>query len=225
RGAIGGIHGVLDSYSALIVAKPEEPFSEEDKLVIDQFIMNGGRVLWLIDGVYVNSDSLAMGGSMALYQPINIEDQLFKYGARVNPVIVQDMDCIMIPVRSDRNNQQQYIPAPWIYYPLLYPSAQDPVTRNLNKVKGEFVSTVDTVGEDNSVKKSFLLASSPYSRLVSPPRIISLDEYRNPPPEEAFTESFMPVAVKMEGEFKSLYANRIRSYSGHPDGWEVSLPG
>lgn len=217
RGAIGGEHGVLDNYAAIIIAGADVSFPEEDKLVIDQYIMNGGRVLWLIDAVYVNRDSLTSGGSMALYSPLNIEDQLFKYGVRINPEIIQDMDCMIIPVRNTINEgQQNYLPVPWIYYPLLYPSAESPVTRNINKVKGEFVNSVDTVGGDGAVKKELLLASSPYSRSVAPPRIILLAEYRDPPPEELFNRSFIPVAVKLEGNFPSLFKGRIKEYNGEP---------
>lgn len=217
RGAIGGIPGVIDGYSAIVIAKPESQFSEEDKLVIDQYIMNGGRVLWLVEEVYVNADSLASGGSMAIYSPLNIEDQLFKYGVRINPVVVQDLDCMIIPVSAGYKEQQpQYLPVPWLYYPLLYPSAENPITRSINKVKGTFVNTIDTVGANGSVRKEILLATSPYSRYVSPPRIISLDEYRNPPPEDTFINSFMPVAVKLEGRFPSLYTGRVHTYNGAP---------
>ncbi|MDA3834925.1 MAG: gliding motility-associated ABC transporter substrate-binding protein GldG, partial [Spirochaetales bacterium] len=214
RGTINGEPGILDNYSAVIIAKPLSAFSEEDKLVIDQYIMNGGRVLWLIDEVVVNKDSLARGGTMALYEPLNIEDQLFRYGVRINPVLLQDTDCQIIPVRSTIGESQQVIPVPWIYNPLLYPGTDSPVTRNINKVKGEFVNTIDTVGTDRSVYKEILLTSSAGSRTVNPPMLIRLDDYKNPPPEEAFTGSFIPVAVLMEGRFKSLYANRMTDWAG-----------
>ncbi|MBS0012068.1 MAG: gliding motility-associated ABC transporter substrate-binding protein GldG, partial [Bacteroidales bacterium] len=214
RGSINGQPGVLDDYAAVIIAGPVYGFSEEDKIVIDQYIMNGGRVLWLVEQVMVNADSLAQGGTMALYKPLNIEDQLFKYGVRINPVLIQDTDCLIIPVRSTIRDSRQIIPVPWIYYPLLYPSAESPVTRNINKVKSEFVNSVDTVGTDGSVKKEILLASSRRSRTVSPPMLIKLDDYKNPPPEEVFTESFIPAAVLLEGHFNSLYANRMTSWAG-----------
>ncbi|HUS87086.1 MAG TPA: gliding motility-associated ABC transporter substrate-binding protein GldG [Bacteroidales bacterium] len=215
RGSIGGQPGILDDYAALVIAGPGSQFEEEDKLVIDQFIMAGGKVLWFVEQVDVNRDSLAMGGSMALFSPLNIEDQLFKYGVRINPVLIQDTDCMIIPVRKgSRNNQPQYLPVPWIYYPLLYTSGFSPVTRNLNKVKGEFVNYIDTVGGDPAIRKQLLLATSPNSRYVSPPRLISLDEFRDPPPEDLFNQSFLPVAVLLEGEFTSLYKNRISAYDG-----------
>ena len=135
RGVIGGKPGVLDKYAAVIIAGPEKEFSEADKLVVDQYIMNGGKVLWLIDEVAVNADSLVYGETVGLYRPLNIEDQLFMYGARVNPAVVQDLYCMIIRLKvGTGNTNQQIISAPWLYYPLLIPSPSHPVTRNLNRV-------------------------------------------------------------------------------------------
>ena len=103
RGTIGGKPGILDKYAAVIIAGPEKVFSESDKLVLDQYIMNGGKVLWLFDEVAVNSDSLAYGETVGLYRPLNIEDQLFRYGVRVNPAIVQDLECM--PIRTYGNER------------------------------------------------------------------------------------------------------------------------
>ena len=120
RGTIGGKPGVLDNYSAVIIAGPEKEFSENDKLVLDQYIMNGGKVIWCVEEVKVNSDSLIGGETVALYRPLNIEDMLFRYGVRVNPSIVQDLDCapIRLSVKTG-GDHQQIVPFPWIYYPLL----------------------------------------------------------------------------------------------------------
>ena len=214
RGSINGQAGILSDYAAIIIAKPVSEFPEEDKLVIDQYIMNGGKVLWLVEEVMVNADSLAGGGTIALYKPLNIEDQLFKYGIRINPLLIQDTDCQIIPVRSTIRDSRQIIPVPWIYYPLLYPNANSPLTRNINKVKSEFVNSVDTVGSNSSVNKKILLASSKKSRTINPPVLIKLEDYKNPPPEDVFTRSHIPVAVLLEGQFNSLYANRITSLQG-----------
>ena len=108
RGIIGGKPGILDNYAAMIIAGPEKEFNESDKLVIDQYIMNGGKVIWLIDEVTVNADSLVFGETVGLYRPLNIEDQIFMYGARVNPVIVQDLECLIIRLEG-RN--RKYKPA------------------------------------------------------------------------------------------------------------------
>lgn len=223
RGSINGQSGILDDYAAIIIAKPTQGFREEDKLVIDQYVMNGGRILWLIDEVMLNTDSLARGGTVALYQPLNLEDQLFRYGARINPVLIEDTDCLIIPVRSTIRDTRQIIPVPWIYYPLLQTNASSPLTRNINKVKSEFASSVDTVGNDPDIRREVLLASSAISRTVSPPLLISLDDYKNPPPEEVFTESYIPVAVLLEGRFKSLYANRMVLNNG--GGMKKESPG
>lgn len=210
RGAVGGMPGSLDRYSAVVVAGPSKEFSEPDKFVIDQYIMKGGKVLWLIDEVYVNPDSLAFGETAALYRPLNLEDQLFRYGARVNPEIVQDVNCQFIRLKViGSGGNQQFVPVPWVYYPFLLPSANHPVTRNINKVKGEFVNYIDTVGLDPEISKQVLLSTSEYSRTVTPPLLISLREAERLPDEKDFTRSHLPVAVLLEGFFPSAFRNRM----------------
>ncbi len=210
RGTIGGNHGVLDNYAAIIIAKPSEPFDEKDKFVIDQYIMNGGRVLWLTEEVNVNADSLAYGGTVGLYQPMTFSDILFRYGVRINPYIIEDTECMIIPVKiTGPGGQPQYMPAPWIYYPLLKPSPDNPLTRNLNRVMSQFANYIDTVGRDPEVKKNILLTTSNRSRTLSPPVFISLDETKDPPSEEMFTSGELPVAVLLEGKFKSAFTNRM----------------
>jgi ABC-2 type transport system permease protein len=212
RGRTGGKTGILDNYAAVVVAGPEKEFSEADKLVIDQYIMNGGKVLWLLDEVSINADSLVYGSTVGLFRPLNIEDQLFRYGARVNPVVVQDLDCDVIRLKiNGPAGQQQYVPAPWVYYPLLQPSEDSPVTRNINKVLGQFVNTIDTVGLDPAIKKTVLLTTSRYSRTVSPPMLISLREAAEAPDERTFNKPELPVAVLLEGVFPSVFKNRMLS--------------
>ncbi len=210
RGAINGTPGILDKYAAVIIASPEKEFTENDKFVLDQYIMNGGKVIWLIDVVKVNSDSLVYGETVALYRPLNIEDQLFRYGARINPVVIQDLDCMIIRLAlMSGGARQQFVPAPWFYFPKLTPSQNHPVTRNLNKVKGEFASSVDTVGLDKNIRKTVLLATSAYSRALSPPLVISLKEAETTPDEREFNKSHLPVALLLEGRFPSAFRNRI----------------
>jgi ABC-2 type transport system permease protein len=213
RGTIGGKPGVLDKYAAIIIAGPEKEFNESDKLVIDQYIMNGGKVMWLFDEVAINADSLVFGETVGLYRPLNIEDQIFMYGARVNPAIVQDLECMIIRLKvgTAGNTNQQIVPAPWVYYPLLIPSANNPVTRNLNRVKGEFTNYIDTVGLDPAIKKIVLLSTSKTSRTLSPPLMVSLKEAELTPDEKVFNKSALPVAVLLEGVFPSAFRNRIVS--------------
>ena len=216
RGIIGGKIGILDEYAAVIVAGPEKEISENDKLVLDQYIMNGGKVLWLFEEVAVNQDSLVYGSTMGLYRPLNLEDMLFRYGARVNPGVVQDLDCITIRLMvMAGGTRQQVVPAPWLYYPRLVPSPDHPITRNLNRVKGEFTNYIDTVGLDSSIRKKVLLHTSEYSRTLSPPLMISLKEAETIPDEQVFSKSNLPVAVLLEGVFPSAFTNRpVSSLTG-----------
>lgn len=210
RGVIGGMPGILDQYSALIIAGPSREFDEKDKFVIDQYIMNGGKVIWLLEEVNVNNDSLVYGETAALYRPLNIEDQLFRYGARINPVIIKDLDCMIIRLAvMTEGTRQQFVPVPWVYFPLLSPSPDHPITRNINKVKGEYVNFIDTVGLDAAIKKTVLLTTSRYTRSVSPPYIISLREAEETHDEREYNRSNLPVAVLLEGTFQSAFRNRL----------------
>jgi gliding-associated putative ABC transporter substrate-binding component GldG len=212
RGTIGGKPGVLDKYAAVVIAGPEKVFNESDKLVLDQYIMNGGKVMWLIDEVAVNSDSLVFGETVGLYRPLNIEDQLFRYGVRINPAIVQDIECVPIRLMvMSGGTRQQVVSAPWVYYPLLRPSGNHPITRNLNRVEGEFVNYIDTVGLDPAIRKKILLSTSDLSRTISPPVMISLKEAEVAPVEKDFNKPNLPVAVLLEGKFTSAFKNRMVS--------------
>jgi len=218
RGVIGGRPGTIDKYAAIIIAAPRKPMDEKDKYVIDQYIMNGGRVLWLAEEVTVNADSLVAGSTVALYEPLTISDMLFRYGARINPVIVQDADCMLIPLKvTNPGGEAQYVPTPWVYYPLLRPSQDHPITRNLNRVMSQFAGTVDTVGRDPRVRKRILLATSPEARTVMPPMIISLEEADETVPDAMFNAGPLPVAVLLEGTFSSVFVNRMAgSIMGDP---------
>ncbi len=210
RGVIGGVTGVLDEYSAIIIAGPDKEFTESDKFVIDQYIMKGGRVVWLIEEVRIDADSLLHGETVGLYRPLNIEDQLFRYGARINPMVVKDLDCMVIRLTlMSGGTRQQIVPAPWVYYPLLRPARNHPVTRNLNKVKGEFTNYIDTVGLDPAVRKTILLTTSEYTQIVAPPLLISLKEAELVPDEREYNRSNLPVAVLLEGVFQSAFRNRL----------------
>jgi len=209
QGVIGGLYGSLDDYKAIIIAKPIDVFSEEDKYVIDQYIMNGGSVLWFLDLVEVSLDSLAGGSTFAFYKPLNIEDQLFKYGVRINPNLVKDIECHVIPVnRGVVGGQTDWQLSPWYYYPVVAPDAEHPVTKNLNRVKLEFASTIDTVGENPDIRKTILMASSPYSGTFQTPVEVSLRITDVSPVEQEFSSSFLPMAVLLEGKFESVFTNR-----------------
>lgn len=198
-----------NAFEAIIVAKPDSAYSEQDKFVLDQFIMNGGKVLWLIDPVYTNVDSLRVSAfTMGLPNSLNLEDQLFKYGARVNPNLVQDLECAVIPVNKGLVGQQPKIEfEPWIFNPLILPTSKHPVVNNLDRIKMEFASTIDTVG-NASIKKTVLLTTSKYAKVLIAPVRIDLRLMNVKPDERQFKNSHQPVAVLLEGEFESVFRNR-----------------
>ena len=210
RVMLGGEVGGLDPYSVVIMAGSTKRVSEADKLVLDQYIMGGGKVLWFVDGVTVSIDSLSNGATTLAYpNNHNLEDILFKYGARVNPTLIQDMQCSVIPVNVSLPGQDsRFAPAPWVYYPLLNSPSNHPITRNLNIVSAKFVSPVDTVGLNPEVQKQILLKTSPYTRTVNVPAFINLAQIEQSPLERDFTQSNLPIAVLLEGEFPSVFTNR-----------------
>ena len=200
-----------DNFDILIIAGPEKPFAEPDKFIIDQYIMNGGKALWLIDPVKVDVDSLSRGfRTFAFPHDINLEDQLFKYGARLNYELLQDVECAQIAVNTaPPGAPAKYTLHPWYYSPLLTPSDFHPLSRNLNRVYTEYVSSIDTTSGDPNLKKSAILTTSPYARRVKSPSSVSLKNIDNPPARELFNQAFIPVGVLIEGRFTSLYKNRI----------------
>ena len=195
----------------LIVAGPKQPFSEKDKFIIDQFVMGGGKVIWLIDPVLVSLDSLSNGfQTFSFPQNLNLDDQLFKYGVRLNYELLQDVDCAQILVNTaPTGSQAQWTLHPWYYSPLLTPADNHPLSRNLNRIYTEFVSSVDTVSGNRNLAKSVILSTSPYARKVKSPSSVSLENIKNPPARELFTEEFIPVGVLVEGEFTSVFENRM----------------
>jgi ABC-2 type transport system permease protein len=195
----------------LIVAGPTEPFTEQDKFIIDQFIMSGGKVVWLIDPVQVSLDSLSSGyQTFSFPLELNLDDILFKYGVRLNYELLQDVDCAQILVNTaPSGSQAQWTLHPWYYSPLLTPADNHPLSRNLNRVYTEFVSSVDTVSGNRNLRKSVILSTSPYARKVKSPSSVSLENIKNPPARELFTQSFIPVGVVVEGEFSSVFENRM----------------
>lgn len=195
----------------LIVAGPNQPFSEKDKFIIDQFVMKGGKVVWLIDPVQVSSDSLSGGyQTFAFPRDLNLDDMLFKYGVRLNYELLQDVDCAQILVNTAPvSSQAQWTLHPWYYSPLLIPADNHPLSRNLNRIYTEFVSSIDTVSGNRNLVKSVILSTSPYARKVKSPSSVSLENINNPPARELFTQSFIPVGVLVEGKFKSVFENRM----------------
>lgn len=209
RGYIQGNVEALQSYQALIIARPMRPFSEADKYAIDQYIMQGGKVLFFLDPVHPFADSLSAGTTVALANQVGLEDLLFNYGIRINYNLVADLQCNLVPVNTaPAGEQANFTMMPWVYHPLLAGSAVHPVTRGLNYVKSEFASTLDTIDDGaQEVTKTVLLASSPKSRKREVPLYISMEEVTVQPDPVLYTSSFLPVGILLEGEFESFYKN------------------
>ena len=214
----------LSNFKALIIAKPTIAFNMLEKFIIDQYIMNGGKILWLIDGVNATMDSLQKANSfIALKNDLNLDDQLFKYGVRINPNLIEDLRSTQIPIVTGYSNnmpQQSYFP--WPYYPLLFSEINHPISKGLDAIKCDFASSIDTI--QNTIKKTILLTSSKQSRINPTPAKISLGILQNPPPIESFNKSQLPIAVLLEGEFESVFKNRILPKEQSIDFKEKSKP-
>jgi ABC-2 type transport system permease protein len=201
---------LINKFRALIIAKPTRPFDERNKFLIDQFVMRGGKVLWLVDPVFASMDSLqTYNVTMGLPNDINLEDLLFNYGVRPNTNLVQDLNALSIPVKTGQiGNQPQFDFFKWYFFPILMPSLNHPLVNGLNAIKTEFLSTLDTVTTPG-IKKTVLLETSLYSRTVEAPVMIDLEILKKEPNERLFRQGPFPVAVLLEGEFTSAYLFRI----------------
>lgn len=200
----------LKPYKTIIIAGPSRPMPEADKFIIDQFIMQGGRVLWFVDPVSVSIDSLSSGASsLAFMNQHNLDDMLFRYGVRLNPLLIQDIQCAVIPVNTALVGQEpRFVPAPWLYYPLLMPPADNPITKGLNLILSKFISPIDTVGLNDEVKKRILLSTSKVTKLVKIPALINLSQVSKGITRYEFQHSMLPVAIELQGNFKSNFRNR-----------------
>jgi ABC-2 type transport system permease protein len=198
-------------FKVLIIANPTSEFTEKDKFYIDQYLMNGGRIMWMIDPVSVSLDSLSAGSTtLAFPRNLKLDDQLFHYGIRLNTNLVQDVECLMIPVNTALSGSApKFTPAPWYFSPLLTPNEKHVLSRNLNRVKAEFVSSIDTVGKNSQLRKTVILGTSNYSLISQTPLEVSLASTNNPPDRRLFKQASQSVGVLLEGIFTSVFKNRM----------------
>jgi ABC-2 type transport system permease protein len=199
----------LKSFDLVISAKPSEAFTEEEKLVLDQHLMSGGKSIWLTEGVIMDRDSLysESGSAVAVIKDLNLNDFFFKYGVRINPNIVLDMYSSPIPLAIGEGNNMQVMPITWQYSPLAASNPEHPITTNLNLVKFDFASQIDTL--KNNLNQTVLLQSSPLSKLQGVPAMISLDMVTAEPDKASFNNGPQNLAVLIEGKFTSVYNNRV----------------
>lgn len=198
-------------FNAIVIMKPVTRFTEAQKLKIDQYIMHGGKVIWLIDKLNANLDSLARkeGDFIAFDFGLNLDDQLFRYGVRINPDLVQDLQCDRLPLKvGDMGDKPQIELQPWPYFPLLSSYTGHPIAKNMDLVVSLFPNSIDTV-KATGVQKTVLLATSANARTLSTPAIVTLNSLKTEEDLKTFNRANIPVAVLLEGRFSSLFTNRL----------------
>lgn len=202
---------IVPNYDAIIIAKPTTSFSEKDKFIIDQYIMYGGKVLWLVDPVFATMDSLRnQSSTMGIALDVNIEDQLFKYGVRINNNLVLDYNCASIAIVTGQvGGQPQMEYYRWYYFPLLNAASENNIVSNINPVKADFASSIDATTSDIGIRKTPLLKTSDYSKTSGAPVLISLEMLKQRPSQKMFSQKGKNIAYLLEGCFESLYANRM----------------
>lgn len=203
----------LRGFDLALIAKPTEAFSEAEKYVMDQFIVSGGKSIWLIDQVAMELDSIFKGSGSAVAVPrnLNLRDFFFAYGVRIPPVLVNDLYRTQIVLATGAGNNSRYNPVPWYYHPMVFSPNNHPINTNLEAVWYRFASPIDTLY--NAYHKTVLLQSSPLSKTEGTPRAISLNLVNQPPDQASYTHGNFPLAVLIEGNFTSMYKNRIKPVS------------
>ena len=217
------------SYDAIIIAKPTQPFDERDKFLIDQYIMHGGKVLWMVEPVYATMDSLqSQESTIGLEQDLNLDDMLFKYGVRLNRDLLLDLTCASLPIRTGQvAGQAQLEFFRWYYFPLLQAASEHPMVRNMNAIKADFVSSMDATTSANDIEQVPLLKTSDDTKVSGAPVFITLAMLRQAPDKRMFASKGKNVAYLLKGSFPSLYANRIPQEIAEDNGtnfMEESVP-
>jgi gliding-associated putative ABC transporter substrate-binding component GldG len=198
---------IPEMFKVLMLVKPATGFSEVEKLKIDQFVMHGGKLLVFVDRLNAEMDSLQVKNEVVAFdRGLKLEDLLFRYGVRVNPDLVMDLQCDFLPFDVNGNGQFELLP--WNYFPLLSSANNHPVNKNLGFVTSRFINSLDTV-EAPGIKKTVLLHSSANARTIHSPALISGRENKNAPEDEKFRTANIPIAYLLEGKFRSLFSNRL----------------
>ncbi len=197
-----------DLVKVLIVAKPKAPFSDRDKFLIDQYVMNGGKVIWLIDRLNVELDSMRRTNNyVARDYELDLDGMLFRYGARVNPDLVLDLQCSRIPMVIDPTGKQELFK--WYYNPIVIPRTNHPLVKSLDGINLMYPSSIDTIKTKTDVKKTILLATSQYGRIQPNVTRLNFEILRYDPDPDKFNKPDIPVAVLLEGEFPSFFENKV----------------
>lgn len=199
----------LKTFDLAIIAKPKTAFTDQEKQVLDQFIVNGGKTLWLIDAVDIDMENLnKSGNSLAFPLDLGLNDMFFKYGFRINPLLIKDMQAIPIALATGkRGSETQYQNYPWMYSPYVFTESKHPIVTNMDGIKLEYANPIDTL--KNAIHKTILLHSSPYSKKVGTPVEVNLEMVNEKPNAQDFLPGNIPVGVLLEGKFHSVFENRV----------------
>jgi len=208
--SVENIFEINPTYAAIIIASPDSIFSQKDKFIIDQYIMYGGKILWLIDPVFASMDSIQQQeNTVAVKKKLDIQTQLFNYGARLNNNLVLDLNALPIPIRTGQIGGQAQIDFfPWYYFPIITPTSQHPIVKNLNAIKTQFVSSISLTSVKN-INSTVLLKTSDYSKTEAIPAMISLRMLQEEPNVIEYSGPAQAIAVLLEGEFQSDFRNRL----------------
>ena len=199
---------IPDRVKVLIIAKPKAPFSDRDKFLLDQYVMNGGKVIWLIDRLNVELDSLRRTNDyVARDYNLDLDGMLFRYGARINPNLVLDLQCSRIPMVIDHTGKQELFN--WYYNPVIIPRTDHPMVKSLDGINMMYPSSIDTIKTKTSVKKTILLTTSQYGRIQPNITRLNFEILRYDPDPDKFNKPDIPVAVLLEGEFPSFFENKV----------------
>lgn len=197
-----------DGLGALLVLKPDRSFSEDEKYKLDQYVINGGKGLFFLDGAKV--DSISLEGTFAQPLDLNLSDMFFKWGARINTDLVKDLSSgVLLLNVGTMGESPQLQPLPWRFYPLLNRFGEHPITRNTDAIYTRYLSSIDTVGGAASLRKTPLLMTSPYTKTLTAPVLVAYNEARQQPEPEEYKEGIKMAGVLLEGTFPSLFQNRI----------------
>lgn len=202
----------LKTFDLAILAKPKEAFTDAEKQVLDQFVISGGKVLWLIDAVDIDMENLnKTGNSMAFPIDLGLNDMFFKYGFRINPLLIKDMQAIPIALATGkRGSETQYQNYPWMYSPYIFTESKHPIVNNIDGIKMEYANPIDTL--KNGIPKTILLQSSPYSRKIGTPVEVNLEMVNEKPNAQDYLPGNIPVGVLLEGKFHSVFENRVLAF-------------
>lgn len=200
----------LSNYKALVIAGPTKPFSDKEKFILDQYVVHGGRILFFIDQLNLNRDSLVSGVTYGFSYNLGLEDLLFKYGVRINDDLIQDLNCALLKVEVPGGQSEM---VSWPYFPIFYNFGKQPVVKNLDAVIGRYVSSMDTV-KAQGITKTPLIFTSKNSRLIKAPLPVDLNEARKNLDPKDFNAGMLPVAYLLEGNFESVYKNRPSPIAG-----------